>query len=450
MAVRPRATLKVIGDEEGYEEIRVDQEPVTSKWKFTPLYKVDANGNMREWQVSFDGVETLTMTHGVVGGKPVSSTHVVVPKANRTMQQQALQEARYRYTLTYRNDGYRPAGVPPSEDIGPMLANKFVTHKKYAEATAKFNAAMEREGNPKGSERTKLKNAYFDVKWRLIERWPVAVQAKLDGFRIMCKEQGDQIYCRKPRTNNPYNNTQHIEDAIRPFFAYLPAGTILDGEIWHRDWTFNQLSSVVQTRTRIHPDMHKTTMYIFDIITPEPMPFEDRYAILLNAYKRFIEDHPEKKDPGAFTLVSIDMANNDDEVQSFHDQYVQAGFEGLMVRRVAGPAGTRTQATINEALYESKYSNNLLKFKAFDDEEGLVIGVEEGSGTEAGLALIKIRDRLGHEFVVRPRGSFEQRAVWFRNPNLVLGKQFTFRFQGRSEEYGVPRFPTGVGVRQGD
>lgn len=426
---------------DGYEEIRVDQNPTQIKWRLTPLYKADVGGNMREWQVGFDGEQYLEMTHGVVGGAIVPTRSEVEPKAGRNLQQQALQEARQRYLEKFRNENYRPAGAPPPDDISPMLAFTFVTHDEYNKKQAEFTEALRKAGNPKGKERNDIKRTFFNDKWKLVERYPVFVQAKLDGHRMMCKLVGDRVVCRKPRSNRLYPNTIHQEQDLLPFFAYLPTGTVLDGELYHQDWNFEKLTSVVKTEKRIHPLMNQVIYYIFDIITPEPMPYEDRYTILVNAYQRYLEDG---NIPRNFTLVSVTVANSDDEVKSFHDQYVALGYEGLILRKIAGP--NRTPVTINESIYEPKRTANLLKYKAFDDEEGIAIGVQEAKGTEAGAADVIIRDPRGNTLTVRTRGSVERRRMWMQNPNLILNKPFTYRFQGLSET-GVPRFPVGIGPR---
>lgn len=63
--------------------------------------------------------------------------------------------------------------------------------------------------------------------------------------------------------------------------------------------------------------------------------------------------------------------------------------------------------------------------EVLDTEEATVIDVLPEQG------LIKLHDQLGHEFIVRPRGSYEQRSKWFQNPELIMDKPFIFQFQGR-------------------
>lgn len=431
------------------EEIRVDQNPTQPKWRIVSMYKDDVAGRPMVWQVGFDGERNLEMYHGYVHGNPRTDFTEVVPVGRKTMQEQALQEARQRYTIKFRNEGYRPAGVLGPVDPEPMLANMWVSHAEYQEAQRQFEIAHKAAGAPKGAARTTIKKRFFNDKWKLIERYPVATQAKLDGHRMMCKLAGDKVVCRKPRSNRLFPNTRHQEEQLLPLFSYLPPGTHIDGELYHPDWSFEQLSSVVKTEVRLHPKMKEVIYYIFDLVTPEPMPYEDRYAILLNAYERYLEEDPVNRSPdnplSIVRLVTFTLAYSDDEVVDFHNQYVQMGYEGLMVRKIAGP--NRTPQTIAESLYDSKRSNNLLKYKHFEDEEGIVIAVEEAKGTEAGTADVVVVDPRGNIVPMRSRGSFERRREWLEHPERILLKPFTYRHQPPLTEYGVPRFPVGIGVR---
>ena len=99
-----------------------------------------------------------------------------------------------------------------------------------------------------------------------------------------------------------------------------------------------------------------------------------------------------------------------------------------------------------KSLYLSGRKQNILKLKDIEEEEGLIIGVEEGKGREKGVALVRLRDLRNNEFLVRPSGTFEKRKEWFNNPELILNKKMTFQFQNLSE-IGVPRFPIGKEIR---
>lgn len=456
----PQAVAKYWPKPSDVQEIRVDENPTWPKWRFVPLFHDNVDGATMIWQIGYDGDRTLQIYTGHLYGNPRIITSELDQVQGKTLQEKALVDARHRYLIKYRNEGYRPAGDNTPMDVAGMFANVYVSSAQYAETERLFNEALEEYKQqygsyPTGKERTQIRNRFFNAKWKRITRFPVATQAKLDGHRIMAKLVGDQVKCRKPRSNRPFNNTRYQEHDLKPLFAFLPPGCQPDGELYHPDWSFETLSSVVKTETTVHPQMDQVIFYIFDLYTPTPMPFEDRYKILFNAYKRYIEEDPSRLDPpgspgkgNTIRLVTYTLAYNEADIDSFHDQFVELGYEGLMVRKLAGP--NRTATSINESLYEpGKHSNNILKYKAFEDEEGIVLGVEAAGNTNDEANVI-ILTQSGKVVSMRPRGSAERRESWLNNPGQILLKPFTYRHQPPLTNDGYPRFPIGIDVRDED
>jgi len=88
----------------------------------------------------------------------------------------------------------------------------------------------------------------------------------------------------------------------------------------------------------------------------------------------------------------------------------------------------------------------MMKYKEFKDEEVEIIGFEVGTGTEEGAIIYQVKDEREKIFTVRPRGSVEERRKLYKNKEKLLGLKLTIRYQELSE-YGVPRFPVAVAVR---
>jgi flagellar motility protein MotE (MotC chaperone) len=232
-------------DDDGYQIIRIDQTPDYTpkgydekKWKLVPLFKEKEN-RVDVWQVGFDGVNRLIMTHGMIGGKLVpASTEVDLNKSGRNMEEQALLDARQRYKDQYVAKGYRPAEEGPSEEKTPMSANIFVTHQimetandlmKKANAILKEIAPLEvkrkslqRKLRKSSDDEDEMKNLEAQIqkidkkiekrsekvpddqlieagltftggrwkknaKWRVIDFYPVSTMPKYDGFRVLTR-----------------------------------------------------------------------------------------------------------------------------------------------------------------------------------------------------------------------------------------------------------------------
>jgi ATP-dependent DNA ligase len=96
---------------------------------------------------------------------------------------------------------------------------------------------------------------------------------------------------------------------------------------------------------------------------------------------------------------------------------------------------------------QNKRSNQLLKYKLFQDEEFEIIGYEKEllNNMEYGV-IYKVKDNNGNEFNVRPKGDIQSRIDALKNIKNDIGKMLTVKFQNKSEDF-VPRFPVGIGIR---
>ncbi|CAH6421694.1 ATP-dependent DNA ligase [uncultured virus] len=434
------------------EEIRIDQTPTQTVWSLIPLYKLAANGGMLYWQIGFDGISNLEMSHGYHDGIiRTDRTEVKLNSTGRNIQEQALLEARQRYRLKYR-EGYQPAGA----------------------TTAPMVKAM------KG----------YEYKHNSIKNWPVYTQPKLNGIRMLCQDVAAGRLSMRSWLNNPFNHLTHLEPELRDFFEYLPRYSTLDGELYNHDMDFTTLTSAVKTTKYQHDKLPKVQYWIFDINYEDHLgaPYEKRYELLINALHRYIQDHSPNNDladirglPRTFSIVQAQLARNHEEILMQHDVHVAAGYEGIMIKKISiGIKDERYNGVVsksrklqsnfcdsaldptkldlvaginlhdnkayNETLYKPGKGNHILKYKRFIDEEALIINVTEAEGTEKGAAIFIVQDQRGNQFPVRMRGDFETRRFWFQNPQLVIGKEVTIRYQELSI-YGVPRFPVGVTIR---
>jgi len=377
------------------------------KWRLRPLYKDSVRGSSMIWWVGFDlQTAELLLYHGYVNGAVRTDRTVVVPnQSGRSLHEQSVLEALQRYHLKFR-EGYRPIGAPAPEIDEPMLAAKWEPGK------------------------TRLD-------------YPVGVQVKIDGIRCLCRKVGSTPIRYRSRGNReyPHFNTQ-FDSELENFFSFLPnAGVELDGEMYIHGMDFSQLSSVVRNERTPHQLLPQLIYHIFDFNTSDPLPYEKRYETLTLSLQRYLE---AGYIASRFLIVPISFANSKEEIIELQRYYVQEGYEGAMIRKLAN--GVDEGKKLQAALYKSGRSNNLLKVKTFIDEECEIIGVEKAKGTEADAALLVVRDIRGNVFSVRPAATFEERRNWLSNPGLVLNKKATIVYQELSV-YNVPRFPVVKAIR---
>lgn len=382
---------------------RVERIRSIGRWRLTPLYTNSIKGQPMFWWIGFDikGEEIIT-GHGYVGGvEQTKSRRVTVNQSGRTLHEQAVLEIRQRYLKKFRQ-GYHPHGSEAPSVSNPMLANKWQPAK------------------------TRL---YF----------PVLVQPKLDGGRALVRRVADGRLVYRSRSNREYPHLGQIFDQeLALLISYLPLEVELDGELYLHGKSFNQLSSILRNERQLHPQINELKYYIFDFNSHDPQPAEIRAAYLRQAEAAV---HRDGYTTSHLVIVPTYPANNGDEIKSYHQTFRASGFEGTMIRKTRASG-----APLAETIYKSGRSNNLLKYKDIQDEEGVVIGVGEAQGQEEGLALLIIQDPRGNRIQMRPAFSFEERSKWLQQPELVIGKRITYEF-GELSEYGVPRFPVAKAFR---
>jgi len=419
------------------QQITNIQVPTEQQWCLIPLYQnsqtTDSVGGakMRFWQIGFDGNDQLVTVYGYVDSdKPTYNSRTIEPKVNRTMQEQALQEARIKYLNKYR-EGSRPAGEYYS-NIEPQLANKY-----HAPGSLNDN------------------NKLLSMN---CEKFPVIIQGKIDGIRAFTYLKGDRIIIES-RKSIEFQYLYPIRKELNDLFMYLPPGTAIDTELYRHGWSMETISSIVRT-VKIEHHLNKyMKAYIFDIVLPYPASAEQRYATLLQALLNYYNDGYESQ---AFeVLTPIVVHSHQDLSDALYHFTEELDFEGIMIRHVAGtncfiqqvdPATYKNNKELKEmkkqfdkSTYKGKRNNNLLKMKKWIYDEAEIVDVIGGEGREQGLALFQVKYK-GQNYTVRPQEGFEYRKYWYENPHIVRGLEYTIKYF-EDTAYGNPRFPVGVAFR---
>jgi DNA ligase-1 len=274
-----------------------------------------------------------------------------------------------------------------------------------------------------------LANKWNDQKSKIT--FPCFTQAKIDGIRCVTQYTGNEVILTS-RMGKPMSYKNHVRDVIRDMSeAYMTmygSYPYFDGELYTHSLQFNQIQSIVKRVKNRHEDDELLEYWIFDLIDDQ-LPFEERWMRLREVYEHC-------QCPYIVKLVPTRKCNEESRIGHHHSDWVMEGYEGLIIRNSSGK-------------YKRKYrSNDLLKYKEFDDEEMTVVGYEESDGTEKGCVVFQC-ERDGVTFDVRPRGSFESRKEMFEKGDKYIGRtDYTVRFQGIGSN-GAPRFPVGIGFRDG-
>lgn len=342
------------------------------------------------YRIGFDG-KNIVSEYGHVGGKLTVKRREVIPKSNRTIYQQAYQEI-YRRWKNKLNFRYRT-------DVD----------------------SIKRKRNNMVMTANRINN--MDI----IE-YPTYIQKKLDGMRFTAYLSDEKIdqereVMIRSRQGNFFPYLDHIRKELRDILQKLPEGYLLDGELYIHGKTFQAISSILKSRLKVHDEIHKIKAHVFDLIDQERMAYSERLSVLQEIFRNKYDN---------VVLVETILVNNRSELEMYFKQAISEGFEGLMIRKPDSP-------------YETKRTNNLLKLKNRETDEGTIIDVISGTGTHSDLAIFTIKDSLGIVTNVVPSSSHEDRRDWLKNKDSLIGRKYQFEFQERIKKTNAPRHPVGIG-----
>lgn len=188
----------------------------------------------------------------------------------------------------------------------------------------------------------------------------------------------------------------------------------LDGELWLGRGRFDELSGIVRKSDPVDAEWRQLKYMIFEL-PGAPGMFTERIA----AMQKLVT---ASRLPNLQAVPQFRIGDRK-SLQHRLTEIVAAGGEGLMLHRAEAP-------------YHGGRSDDLLKFKPFEDAEARVIGYEPGKGRFAGLTgALRMQMPDGKRFRI---GSGLTDAV--RRDPPPVGSLVTYRYQSLTPK-GLPRFP---------
>jgi|3_EtaG_2_1085321.scaffolds.fasta_scaffold04072_3 DNA ligase-1 len=268
--------------------------------------------------------------------------------------------------------------------------------------------------------------------------FPCIVQRKFDGVRCFAMPDG-RLLSRKGKEFPHLNHLRHTHKVV-PKINNRPI--VFDGELYSDTMTFQEIVGMVKRETLKEGDaerMKQIKLRVYDCYDAgrADTPFKTRACLIKDILSQNIIGtnvlRIRTAMPKGWEIVENFTANNEDEIYRLQKQFIEEGYEGAMVRNHHG------------AYALGKRSANLQKVKTFLDGEYRIVGFTQGEGGETGCVIWKC-STASHTFNVRPKGTREQRRVWFNNGNSYINKMLTVKYQELTDD-GIPRFPVGISVR---
>jgi DNA ligase-1 len=199
------------------------------------------------------------------------------------------------------------------------------------------------------------------------------IEVKLDGVRVITVVYPSGQVDMYSRNGKELANFPHIAKQLAKHAVFFAEPTVLDGEIMSA--SFQDLMKQVHRKSDVQST--DAVMNLFDIVTLREFQAgvsEHRQidrSFTLSAWYEHIKDHMPNVTVVGQELVDLDTTKGQARFKMINTQAVAGGYEGIMIKDP-------------DAVYECKRSIAWLKLKPFIEVSLTVIGVEEGTGKNAG------------------------------------------------------------------
>lgn len=262
-----------------------------------------------------------------------------------------------------------------------------------------------------------LANTYKEGKHKLDENW--FIERKLDGVRCnLIYKNKDDIKCYS-RQGKEFTTLQVLIDDVR---GRLPDNTVLDGELCIVDNDGNEnFQDVMKVIKRKNYTIASPMYQVFDMLTLDEFNKGKSDRLYKQRMDNLYAWHFINN--GLQNVKVLNYVPYTTENRALWEKCVSMyGWEGLMFRKNVG--------------YEAKRTNNLLKYKMWNDAEYTVKGVEYGDAQEVIDGIVHKINCVG-SLVIEHKGckvnvgtglSLEQKKLWFVKPELIVGKQITVKY----------------------
>ena len=279
----------------------------------------------------------------------------------------------------------------------------------------------------------------FDSKKHILNSdW--VIERKLDGVRCNVINRDGVIKCYS-RQGKEITTLGKLVDELQ---GHLPNNTVLDGEICLvDDKGLESFQGIMKEIKRKDHTIENPLLLCFDMLTLEE--FEAKKGTLhytarmekLKEWYNLQNWNTQNKVAKHLSIVNYEFYSPK-ILEEWNERVKEYHWEGLMFRKDIG--------------YEGKRTNNLLKYKMFNDAEYKVLAVEEGDAQELVDGVMKkikcvgnlVIEHKGNKVGVGTGLSLAQRKRWYEHPEEIVGKTITVKFfsevQDQNGNYSL-RFP---------
>ena len=394
------------------------------------LVSRDSKGKIRVVEISYEWDEeqhgfVIHRVTGLFNGKMTIQPDILIQrgKASRTLKQQV--ELEYASNKKkYLDKGYKLLNKELSEYTDVELNNLLGEVRTSQDGVPKPQLAKQAD---KVTSKKTFDKEYYGSR-------------KIDGLRVLIyqDDKGELHTASRGATN--YDGPM-IEILSHPTLIEIfnnNPGLIMDGECYKLGLSLQQINSIART-IKTAKDLEVLQFYWYDIVDVNATA-EERINRINNISKEYnIIWNPERNfEYGELRIQHVPhiKVSGWDNMLKLHNDYVEEGWEGLVVR-------------LSDSVYgPNKRTNDWIKIKIYRDNEFIITGYELGLRGSEDMVFI-CETPYGNSFKAKPFGDRDLKQWYVDNfNNECLGKMATVKYfyysNDNNEVTGVPLQPSMV------
>jgi ATP-dependent DNA ligase len=223
---------------------------------------------------------------------------------------------------------------------------------------------------------------------------------------------------------NIFQSVPHLIEPLHKL-AQLTGPIELDGELYCKGLSFEEIHSIVGRTVNLSPDHEKVQLFLFDVVD-EVLPQWDRLRILGRV--KTLCSSPEVQ------FIPSKLVESFEEILKVYEGFVEDGYEGIIIRHV-------------DAAYVRRRSLYMLKFKPKKEDTYQIVGftqmIDKHGFPKEMLGSLKCVSNSGEgTFDVGSGMTDEFRHEWWpgEKAQMLVGKMLRVKYQHITSNH-VPRFP---------
>lgn len=275
----------------------------------------------------------------------------------------------------------------------------------------------------------------YPLEERRILSWspPYICQPKLDGERCRAILNPSEPYPASvtllSSEGNIFQSVPHLLEPLHKL-AQLTGPIELDGELYVKGMSFEQVHSIVGRTVNLSADHDLMQLHLFDVVD-ENLPQWERIKILGRV--KSLSTGPE------ILFVQNKLVETFDEILKAYDSFVEDGYEGIIIRHV-------------DAQYVRRRSLYVLKFKPKKEDIYQIVGfkqmIDKTGQPKPMLGALECVSNLGEDtFSVGSGMTDAFRLRWWPEVKAaeLVGKSVRVKYQHITAKHS-PRFPVFVEI----